>query len=182
VSRVGLLLAQMDEVYGRLWQRLEGLTDQEYFWEPVAGCWTIHRDESGAWIHDYVDPDPEPAPFTTIGWRLVHLAECKLMYHEWGFGERKLTWPDLVAPSTTADATTALQEGQRLLRADLEGLDDHELDAPRWTNWGEQWPAWRILWTMIDHDAHHGAEIGCLRDLYRVTAGADSPSTRRTRP
>jgi hypothetical protein len=24
---------------------------------------------------------------------------------------------------------------------------------------------------MIDHDAHHGGEIGCLRDLYRVTAG-----------
>jgi hypothetical protein len=27
------------------------------------------------------------------------------------------------------------------------------------------------VWTMIDHDAHHGGEIGCLRDLYRVTAG-----------
>jgi hypothetical protein len=24
---------------------------------------------------------------------------------------------------------------------------------------------------MVDHDAHHGGEIGCLRDLYRVTAG-----------
>jgi hypothetical protein len=23
---------------------------------------------------------------------------------------------------------------------------------------------------MVDHDAHHGGEIGCLRDLYRVTA------------
>jgi len=23
---------------------------------------------------------------------------------------------------------------------------------------------------MIDHDAHHGAEIGCLRDLYRAAA------------
>jgi hypothetical protein len=66
-------------------------------------------------------------------------------------------------------------EGQQLLRADLEGLSDVGLDALRWTNWGEQWPAWRILWTMIDHDAHHGAEIGCLRDLHRVTAGAGVP-------
>jgi hypothetical protein len=24
---------------------------------------------------------------------------------------------------------------------------------------------------LADHDAHHGGEIGCLRDLYRVTAG-----------
>ncbi|MFD5814075.1 hypothetical protein [Streptomyces sp. NPDC127038] len=22
--------------------RLDGLTDQEYFWEPVRGCWSIH--------------------------------------------------------------------------------------------------------------------------------------------
>ena len=29
LSRVDLLLAQMDEVYARLWQRLEGLTDVE---------------------------------------------------------------------------------------------------------------------------------------------------------
>jgi uncharacterized damage-inducible protein DinB len=61
------------------------------------------------------------------------------------------------------------------LRRRLEGLGDDELDGPRWTNWGERWPAWRILWTMIDHDAHHGGEIGCLRDLYRVTAGAGAP-------
>jgi hypothetical protein len=25
---------------------------------------------------------------------------------------------------------------------------------------------------MVDHDAHHGGEIGCLRDLYRATAGS----------
>ena len=24
--------------------RLEGLTDDEYFWEPVRDCWTLHRD------------------------------------------------------------------------------------------------------------------------------------------
>jgi len=35
------------------------------------------------------------------------------------------------------------------------------------TNWGEKWPAWRIFWAMIEHDLHHGGEIGALRDLYR---------------
>jgi uncharacterized damage-inducible protein DinB len=174
MSRVGLLLAQMDEVYARLWRRLKGLTDAEYFWQPVPGCWTIHRDQSGAWVADYADPDPEPAPFTTIGWRLVHLADCKLMYHEWAFGQRRLTFAELAAPATAAGAVARLEEGQRLLRADLEGLSDDGLDAPRWTNWGAQWPTWRILWTMIDHDAHHGGEIGCLRDLYRATAAAGS--------
>ena len=169
VSRVELLLAQTDEVYERLRRRLAGLSDDEYFWEPVPDCWTVHRDESGAWITDYAEPDPEPAPFTTIGWRLVHLADCKVVYHEWAFGEGKLTFPDLAAPSTVAGAVARLHDGHRLLRGALEGLADPALDEPRLTNWGEPWPAWRIFWTMIDHDAHHGAEISCLRDLYRST-------------
>ena len=171
MTRVELLLAQMDEVYGRLRAWLEGLTDAEYFWEPMPGCWTVHRDGSGAWVADYAEPDPDPAPFTTIGWRLAHLADCKIMYHEWAFGPGRLTWPELAAPATAADALARLEEGQRRLRAALAGLGDQELDGLRWTNWGERWPAWRVLWTMIDHDAHHGGEIGCLRDLYRVTAG-----------
>src|SRR4029450_5194066 len=98
MTRVELLLAQMDEVYGRLRARLEGLTDGEYFWAPVAGCWTVPRDGSGAWVADYAEPDPDPAPFTTIGWRLVHLADCKGMYHEWAFGERRARFPPLHSP------------------------------------------------------------------------------------
>jgi uncharacterized damage-inducible protein DinB len=171
VSRVDLLAVQMDEVYARLRGRLEGLSEEEYFWEPVSGCWTVHRDESGAWVADYADPDPDPAPFTTIGWRLVHIADCKVMYHEWAFGERRLTFPDLAAPATVAGAVGRLEQGQQLLRAALGRLTDGALEEPRLTNWGERWPAWRIFWAMIDHDAHHGAEIGCLRDLYRAAEG-----------
>jgi hypothetical protein len=79
---------------------------------PVPGCWTVHRDEAGAWITDHAWPDPEPAPFTTIGWRLVHIADCKVMYHEWAFGPGKLTFPDLTASPAAADAIARLEEGQ----------------------------------------------------------------------
>lgn len=90
------------------------------------------------------------------------------MYHEYAFGPGKLMWPDLDSPHTAEDAVTALERGQALLADDLEGLQDTELDQPRMTNWGEEKPTWWILWTMIEHDVHHGAEIGVLRDLYRV--------------
>ena len=60
--------------------------------------------------------------------------------------------------------------GHRLLTEDLEGLDDAALERPVLTNWGEVWPAWRIFTVMTDHDWQHGAEIGVLRDLYRVSA------------
>src|SRR6185436_2248593 len=49
--------------------RLDGLTDDEYLWEPVPGCWTVRHD--GTVDFDY--PTPEPPPFTTIAWRLAHI-------------------------------------------------------------------------------------------------------------
>ena len=49
--------------------RLDGLTDDEYFWEPVPDCWTLHRDGT----IDFAHPAPAPAPFTTIAWRLAHV-------------------------------------------------------------------------------------------------------------
>ena len=137
LSRVEFLLAQMDEVYARLQQRLEGLTDVEYLWEPVPGCWTVHRDEAGAWITDYAWPDPEPAPFTTIGWRLLHIADCKVMYHEWAFG------PRASSPSPISAALTRSSRRNRPPRrraSSSYGLiwresTDDALDAPRSTNW-----------------------------------------------
>ncbi len=168
MSRVDLLLVALDEAYGRLSRRLEGLTDEEYLWQPVPGGWSIRRGTDGRWAADYDFPDPQPAPFTTIAWRLLHIADCKIMYHEYAYGAGKLTFPDLEVCRTPAGAIDRLREGQQLLRDDLTGLSDEAaLDAEVATNWGEQWPAWRVFWTMIEHDAWHGGEIGTMRDLYR---------------
>jgi hypothetical protein len=49
--------------------RLDGLTDDEYFWEPVPDCWTLHPDGS----IDFAYPPPQPEPVTTIAWRLAHV-------------------------------------------------------------------------------------------------------------
>jgi hypothetical protein len=60
----------------RLLARLEGLLDDEYFWEPVAGCWSV-RERDGDW-HVDLGADgtrwtTDPPPLTTIAWRLWHL-------------------------------------------------------------------------------------------------------------
>ena len=165
---VDLLTAEMDEALETLRRRLEGLTDEEFFWEPVPGRWTVHPDESGRWVVDYEVQAPDPPPFTTIAWRLAHIAACKIMYHEYAFGPGKLTWDKLDIPYTAADAIAWLEEGHARLHTALNGLTDADLVEMRLTNWGEPWPTWRIFWVMIHHDAHHGAEIGCLRDLYRI--------------
>src|SRR5215470_2448485 len=62
--------------------RLEGLTDQEYFWEPVPGCWSLRKRGAstaprtagaGDYLYEFTYPEPDPAPVTTIAWRLAHL-------------------------------------------------------------------------------------------------------------
>jgi len=166
-SATQLLAIQMDEAYRFVYARVQSLSDEEFFWEPVAGCWSVRLGLDGRWHGDYAVPDPDPPPFTTIAWRLVHLAECKLMYHEYAFGPGKLIWPEIDSAHSAADAIAELERGQRLLVEALGGLTDADLDTGRMTNWGEEWPTWQILWTMIHHDLQHGGEIGALRDLYR---------------
>lgn len=153
-------------------QSVDGLSETEFWWEPAPGCWTVRQGADGRWAADYTEPDPVPAPLTTIAWRLVHVAECKVMYHEYAFGPGRLTWPEIDSAHTVEAAVAQLTEGHALLHEDLAKSSDRDLDRPCSTNWGEQWPAWKIFWTMIQHDIHHGAEIGTLRDLYRVTRGA----------
>jgi len=63
---VDLLARQMSDAFHEMRSRLDGLTDDEFFWEPVPGSWTVFLDERGRWDHHYAEPDPEPAPFTTI--------------------------------------------------------------------------------------------------------------------
>jgi hypothetical protein len=165
---VEILARQQADAYDMIRNRIEGLTDDEFWWEPVPDCWTVRRSEAGTWAVDYAIPDPDPPPFTTIGWRLDHVAECKVMYHEYAFGPGRLTFPDIDSAHTARNAIELLERGQALLVEDLAGLDDADLQRTRLTNWGEEWPTWRILWTMIHHDYQHGGEIGALRDLYRL--------------
>src|SRR5260221_12786468 len=49
--------------------RLEGLTDQEYFWEPVPGCWSLRKRGTStapraAGGRGVPDDDPAPPPRT----------------------------------------------------------------------------------------------------------------------
>ena len=59
--------------------RLAGLTDDEYFWEPVPGSWNLRRDPAvaadrpGAWAVDYQFPPPEPFPDAPFADLVLHI-------------------------------------------------------------------------------------------------------------
>src|SRR5437763_12642529 len=80
------------------------LTDEEYSWEPVPGCWSVRLrsegpgplatllDGTGEWGRDAAPfPHPEPAPFTTIAWRLSHLSEMLALRADHTAGTHTLT-------------------------------------------------------------------------------------------
>lgn len=171
MSRKPVLEATMDRAFARLRARLDRLTDDEFFWEPGTDSWTIHQDRPGHWTYHYAIPEPEPGPLTTIGWQIVHLATCKLMYHEWAFGAARMTFPEIEIPSGASPAVAMLEERHHVLVRDLEQHSEAALDEPVLTNWGDTWPAWRIFSVIADHDAFHGGTIGLLRDLYYWTKG-----------
>ncbi len=159
----------------RVTRTLTGITDAEFFWEPVAGCWTVHRrseqraksaDGSGEWVIDYELPEPQPAPVTTIAWRTVHIAAVNYLYYDYAFGPATASF-DLEMPGSAAAAVEWLRVSQEQLRAVVRDSADADLEVPRLTNWGDLWPGERIWRTLIDEQVHHGAEISLLRDLYR---------------
>src|SRR5205814_4821492 len=136
-SVVGVIRQQLQDAFEAIRERVEGLTDEEFFWQPVARCWTVRRRDDGRWTVDYPEPPhPDPAPFTTIGWRLVHVAECKIMYHEYAFGEAKLTFPEIDSAHTAAAAIAQLEAGHAMLVRDLAGLGGAGLGNLVLREWG----------------------------------------------
>ena len=169
---IGVLREQWRVTGDRLARRCEGLGDAEFFWEPVAGCWTVRPDaeHAGRWTIDYDWPPPEPAPVTTIAWRLVHLANGNWIYWEHAFGPGERMFPDLVIPGEAGGALTYWTASRVPITAWLDTATDADLDEARPSHFGGTKTAGEVMAILVDEQTHHAAEIALLRDLYRAGA------------
>ncbi|HEY2442481.1 MAG TPA: DinB family protein [Streptosporangiaceae bacterium] len=171
-ATAGSLIAAFDYVWDRLAGRLTGLTDQEYFWEPVAGCWSLRQGDDGQWQLDGGGgggPTPDPVPVTTIAWRLGHLGAMAvggLSIRRFGDGTPATRQAGF--PSRAAAVPGFLDEHYRAWRAGLAGLSLGEWAAPLGPAWGPYAKDSTIDLALhvLDEVVHHGAEVGVLRDLY----------------
>lgn len=158
-----------DQVWARLQRRLEGLTDEEYLWEPVPFCWSVRLTDSGVWEPERLQPSSEPAPFTTIAWRTWHIgSECLAGFSELLFGESPLEIEAEQWYPTAREALGALELAWSGFAAGYHSLDDElmaEKLGPGWGQWSENNRADAIL-HVADEVIHHGAEVALLRDLY----------------
>lgn len=169
--------------------RLDGLSDEEYFWEPVPGMWSIRRRAGmserepeasaentavaygvGEFTPDFAWPPPDPAPATTIAWRLSHLIVgvfgMRVASH---FGGAPVDYQTYDYPGDAGTALARLDESYAGWIGGVRGLGADGLARPCGPAEGPYAQAsMATLVLHINREAlHHGAEIALLRDLFR---------------
>lgn len=173
--------------------RLDGLTDEEYLWEPEVtspsprsaeqhrvganvGHWnlvppdrvrTAQHAGQGPLVFEFERPEPSPAPVTTIAWRIGHL-----LFGVFGLRNARYFGGAPVRSATYRYPVTAAEALQRL-----------DIEYARWTDGvaglGQEGLRQRCREPHFESSSmaglilhihreiiHHGAEIALLRDLY----------------
>lgn len=164
--------AQIEVHWARqLRPRLDGMTEAEYFWEPVEGMWSVRSAEDG-FVADFTIPPPEPAPVTTIAWRLGHLVfllESGLQR----FGGPTVHFASYRYPETPERALDRLDGAYGAWICGVEELGLDGLAAPAGPP-GDMFAECSTMAVVLHTQReliHHGAEIALLRDLFRTSLG-----------
>lgn len=167
------LTATFDQVWDRFLGRLEGLGDEEYFWEPVPDGWSVRPGDDGRWRIDGDGgggPAPDPVPVTTIAWRIGHIGLTFTDFGDRLFADRMITLDDVeFAPSASA-AVAFLEDGYRNhWREPIETLGEERWRHPIGPLFGRyaELSTVDLALHVLDELSHHAAEVGVLRDLYR---------------
>jgi len=168
-------LEQID-FYWQHWRpRVVGLTDKEYFWEPVEGCWSVRPVEDGFRM-DFSLDEIDPPPFTTIAWRLGHIAglfRARANDH-FGDGSTRIDIHD--CPGNADDALAHVEESYGMWRKGIGAMDAGRwaaavgpAEGPFATD-----PYGKLVLHLSRELFHHGGEVALLRDLYRASDGGRS--------
>lgn len=169
---VMVMAEALDNAWAPLPKRCEALTGAEYRWEPVPAAWTV-RLVDGRWHVDWADPDPSPAPVTTIAWRCWHIAvDCLDSYSARLFGRRGTPFTGTEWTNDWESAADHLASAWDVFRTGATGWSDAELLQPLGPAWGsfQNHTNLDLVQHAIREVVHHGAEIALMRDLYRSLA------------
>ncbi|MEU4241183.1 DinB family protein [Actinoplanes sp. NPDC026619] len=176
VDWASLVVSQLEFYWDvHLRPRLAGLTDDEYLWEPVEGCWSVRPDGRGGFTYDGYQQNPSPAPFTTIAWRIVHAGTAMSTRTSTFFGNDdsdadmfdRRHWPAAI-PGTAADGVRFIETCYREWHDHIAAMDEEVMSrplGPKGAFFAKDSMAALIV--HVNREVmHHGGEIGVLRDLY----------------
>ena len=159
--------------------RLAGLSDEEYLWESVDGAWSIRPRAAAAspmaagagdLTIDWAYPEPDPAPVTTIAWRLGHVIVGVLaMRNAAHFGRDPVDYASFRYAGTAAAALEQLDEEVACWLSGVRALGEAGLEEPCGPSEGQfaDAPLAALVLHINRELIHHLAEVSLLRDLYR---------------
>jgi hypothetical protein len=169
--RLRPFLAQWDYIVDMLFGRMEGLTDQEYLWEPAARVWTV-RLIDGRPVPDVESwpPEPGPAPPRTLAWTLGHLGAGSATRADYLVGSHSLQDGDLVWPMRATEGLAFAREGLDAWRDGLAEMTDADLDTVGRSAYpgglDPELPLIEIVWWVGKELVFHAGEAWLMRDLY----------------
>ena len=155
--------------------RMQGLTDDEYLWAPVADVWSVHPGEPPT-----VDPQRhvEPAPFTTIAWRLGHVIVGVLAARNAAhFGAPAASYESWTYAGDAETAFDQLESQLGIWLDGVRGLGNAALAEPVGPK--EPYPDAPMadLVLHIHRELiHHLSEVCLLRDLFLHTHATNGES------
>lgn len=165
--------------------RLAGLEDDEYLWEPAPGCWTVRDDGRRGAVVDRILGETPDSPFTTLAWRVAHLIDV--------YGsERNQHWlhvetsigainpssdPQWRTSTSAASALELLDAAAAYWHAVLQETTDESLALEIGERGGPYASASRAAFVLhqVDEAIHHGAEASMMRDLYALLGPRATP-------
>ncbi len=171
---MAIMAALLSEARGVITPNLNGLSDAEYFWEPIDGCWGIRRRDdvrspdcwgSGDWVVETCLTGDVTPPMTTIGWRLLHAYDCLNDFTSRAFGHGGKDWNSIPVPGAATEAVDLMMAALDRLAAELAGAEDEVLHGSDDADFGV--PPWQLLGKALLEPIHHCAEIGVLRHSYQ---------------
>ena len=149
------LLALWDTSVAMLLERLEGVGDAEWTWQPAPSL-------------------------RSLSWTAIHLGELGTLRSDWTTGSHSLRHTDLTWPETAVEGVAAMKAGLDAWRATLGQVDDAHLDRvggsafPDGLDTGL--PLIDICWWNTRELIHHGADMATVRDLYATTTSENGVS------
>jgi hypothetical protein len=146
------LLALWDTSVEMLLDRLDGVTDEEWTWQPAPSL-------------------------RSLSWSAIHLGELGTLRSDWTTGSHSLQRGDLTWPETAAEGVAAMRAGLDAWRGTLAQVDDDDLDTVGRSSFPDgldpQLPLIDIAWWNTRELIHHGADMATVRDLYAATSPDD---------
>jgi hypothetical protein len=139
------LLALWDTSVAMLLERLDGVGDAEWAWQPGPGL-------------------------RSLAWTAEHVRDLGLLRSDWTTGSHSLRREDLTWPSAAAEGLAAMREGLDAWRDTLGRVDDADLDQVGRSAFPDgldpHLPLIDIAWWNTRELIHHGSDMATVRDLY----------------